>query len=50
MSTLREIQSELWRLKDALQAVKNDPLFGALLDSTRSDVLASCPEDDDEQG
>lgn len=48
MSALRDMQNEMWRLKDALDAVKADPMFGALLDATRSEVLAARPEEDDE--
>ena len=48
MSTLRDIQNEMWDLKDALDAVKSDPMFGALLDDTRDLVLSVRPDDDDD--
>lgn len=48
MGTLRDLQKEMHQMEDALDSVRNDPMFGALLDATRAEVTAIRPDPDDE--
>lgn len=48
MGTLRDLQNEMHKLEDALDAVRNDPRFGALLNVTREGVLSVRPDPDDD--